>query len=196
MTKKQEAIERLKRIDVKFFISGMNEVSNYIIDEADKVNNAIETVLNMLKENSAEIHQKNTELAEKNAEIEKYKKLLADNLARELNNSIKAKEKADTDLDDLNKGWQVELEKYKQLYNKALDDAVITAHDNMKKDKMIDLLVNKLNQNCKVFENSEIKEIVEIYEKIKSTSNLRGIEVRKECIKQYFERKVEDECKR
>ena len=62
-----------------------------------------------------------------------------------------------------------------------------------KKDKMIDLLVNKLNQNCKVFENSEIKEIVEIYEKIKSTSNLRGIEVRKECIKQYFERKVEDE---
>lgn len=136
---------------------------------------AIETVLNMLKENSAEIQQKNTELAEKNAEIEKYKKLLADNLAREINNSIKAKEKADTDLDDLDKGWKVELEK---------------------KDKMIDLLVNKLNQNCKVFENSEIKEIVEIYEKIKSTSNLRGIEVRKECIKQYFERKVEDECKR
>lgn len=128
--------------------------------------------------------------------IEEYKKLLADNLARNLNDSIKAKEKADTDLEDLNKGWQVELEKYKQLYNKALDDAVITAHDNMKKDKMIDLLVNKLNQNCKVFENSEIKEIVEIYEKIKSTSNLRGIEVRKECIKQYFERKVEDECKR
>ena len=55
MTKKQEAIERLKRIDVKFFISGMNEVSNYIIDEADKVNNAIETVLNMLKEKDEKI---------------------------------------------------------------------------------------------------------------------------------------------
>ena len=140
-----------------------------------KTKESIKTVLNMLKENSAEIQQKNTELAEKNAEIEKYKKLLADNLAKNLNDSIKAKEKADTDLDDLDKGWKVELEK---------------------KDKMIDLLVNKLNQNCKVFENSEIKEIVEIYEKIKSTSNLRGIEVRKECIKQYFERKVEDECKR
>ena len=62
-----------------------------------------------------------------------------------------------------------------------------------KKDKIIDLLVNKLNQDCKVFENGEIKEIVEIYEKIKSTSDLRGIELRKECIKQYFERKVEDE---
>lgn len=132
---------------------------------------AIETVLNMLKENSAEIHQKNTELAEKNAEIEKYKKLLADNLAKELNNSIKAKEKADTDLDDLDKGWKVELEK---------------------KDKMIDLLVNKLNQNCKVFENSEIKEIIEIYEEIKSTSDLRGIELRKNCTKQHFERKAKD----
>ena len=86
MTKKQEAIERLKRIDVKFFISGMHEVSNYIIDEADKVNNAIETVLSMLKENSAEIEQKNTELAEKNAEIEKKDKIIdlyIDKLARD-----------------------------------------------------------------------------------------------------------------
>lgn len=58
MTKEQEeAIERLKRIDVKFFISGMNEVSNYIIDEADKVNNAIETVLSMLKEKDKEIER-------------------------------------------------------------------------------------------------------------------------------------------
>lgn len=197
MTKEQE--EAIKFLELHTNFMGKLDKGRCIrIPEENftKTKESIKTVLNMLKENSAEIHQKNTELAEKNAEIEKYKKLLADNLARNLNDSIKAKEKADTDLDDLNKGWQVELEKYKQLYNKALDDAVITAHDNMKKDKMIDLLVNKLNQNCKVFENSEIKEIVEIYEKIKSTSNLRGIEVRKECIKQYFERKVEDECKR
>lgn len=192
MTKEQEEIiNRLSKITNRQILYGNKY--GIVIEEFKKLQEDLETVLNMLKENSAEIHQKNTELAEKNAEIEKYKKLLADNLAKNLNDSIKAKEKADTDLDDLNKGWQVELEKYKQLYNKALDDAVITAHDNMKKDKMIDLLVNKLNQNCKVFENSEIKEIVEIYEKIKSTSNLRGIEVRKECIKQYFERKVENE---
>ncbi len=62
MTKKQEAIERLKRIDVKFFISGMNEVSNYIIDEADKVNNAIETVLNMLKEKDKKIEKKDKQI--------------------------------------------------------------------------------------------------------------------------------------
>ena len=129
---------------------------------------AIETVLNMLKENSAEIHQKNTELAEKNAEIEKYKKLLADNLARNLNDSIKAKEKADTDLDDLDKGWKVELEK---------------------KDKMIDLMAEYISD----------LDIDEDICKKQSDNNCDDInrEVEcKECIKQYFERKVEDECKR
>lgn len=118
---------------------------------------AIETVLNMLKENSAEIHQKNTELAEKNAEIEKYKKLLADNLARNLNDSIKAKEKADTDLDDLDKGWKVELEK---------------------KDKMIDLMAVEIGD---ISNNSYCNSTKECND-----------EACKNCIKEYFERKVED----
>ena len=162
MTKEEEkAIERCNKLIE-------TEHSNWIGITNQK---AIETVLNMLKENSAEIHQKNTELAEKNAEIEKYKKLLADNLAKNLNDSIKAKEKANTDLEFLNLGWKIELEK---------------------KDKIIDLILDKLNQGRNVFENSEIKEIIEIYEEIKSTSDLRGIELRKNCIKQYFERKLEE----
>ena len=45
----EEAREILKRIDIKFFLCGMNEQSNYIVDEANKVNNAIETVLNLLE---------------------------------------------------------------------------------------------------------------------------------------------------
>ena len=152
MTKEQEeAIERCNKLIE-------TEHSNWIGITNQK---AIETVLNMLKENSAEIHQKNTELAEKNAEIEKYKKLLADNLARELNNSIKAKEKADTDLDDLDKGWKVELEK---------------------KDKMIDLMaeqliglpVNKIKQD---FEKPNFKAEITIF-------------TDKEDIKQHFERKA------
>ena len=65
------------------------------------------------------------------------------------------------------------------------------------KDKMIDLLIDKLNQNySNVFKSNEVKEIIEIYEKIKNISNLSGIELRKECIKQYFkeiaERKSEE----
>lgn len=158
MTKEQEeTINRLEKlINIRKNKAGQIKYDNCICSTTD-----IETILNMLKE--------------KDEAIKKYKKLLADNLVKGLNNSLQAKQKADTDLEDLNEGWKIELNK---------------------KDKMIDLLVNKLNQGCKVFENGEIKEIVEIYEKIKSTSDLRGIELRKECIKQYFERKVEDERKR
>ena len=124
-----------------------------------KTKESIKTVLNMLKENSAEIHQKNTELAEKNAEIEKYKKLLADNLARELNNSIKAKEKADTDLDDLDKGWKVELEK---------------------KDKMIDLMAEEMKKRatCPLDDYN-----YDLDCENKCNNNT------KECWKQYFKKK-------
>lgn len=176
MTKEQEeTIDRLRKITNRQILYGNKY--GITIEGFREVQEDIETVLNMLKENSAEIHQKNTELAEKNAEIEKYKKLLADNLAKNLNDSIKAKEKADTDIDDLNKGWQVELEKYKQLYNKALDDAVITAHDNMKKDKIIDLYIDELVTN--MFDRC-CQECCRECEKDKDT--LRN------CIKQYFER--------
>jgi len=47
---KEQAIEVLEKIDVKFFISGMTEQKDYIIDKADEVNVAIETVLSILKE--------------------------------------------------------------------------------------------------------------------------------------------------
>lgn len=159
MTKEQETLERIK----KRLTRKADYNTGVWLAEQD-----IETVLNMLKE--------------KDAEIEKYKKLLADNLARNLNDSIKAKEKADTDLDDLNKGWQVELEKYKQLYNKALDDAVITAHDNMKKDKIIDLYIDELVTN--MFDRC-CQECCRECEKDKDT--LRN------CTKQYFERRLENE---
>ena len=53
----EEAIERLKRIDIKFFLSGMNEQSNYIVDEADKTNKAIEKVVNLIQTQQAEIEQ-------------------------------------------------------------------------------------------------------------------------------------------
>lgn len=56
-----------------------------LISEEGKYNlaNDIETVLNMLKENSAEIEQKNIELAEKNAEIERLKRQM-DLMAEEI----------------------------------------------------------------------------------------------------------------
>ena len=122
MTKKQE--EAIK------ILSDSKILMNIQRDTSLSIRVAIETVLNMLKENSAEIEQKNTELAEKSAEIEK-------------------------------------------------------------KDKEIDFILDKLNENyTDVFKNNEVKGIIEIYEKIKNTSNLSGIKLRKECIKKYFERKA------
>ncbi len=79
---------------------------------------------------------------------EKYKKLLADNLARYLNDSIKAKEKANTDLEDLNIGWQLELEK---------------------KDKMIDLMAEELQKHIFVLYDGDTiiskKGIIQHYER-------------------------------
>lgn len=85
-----------------------------------------ETVLSMLKENSAEIEQKNTELAEKNTEIEKLKQILARNTAGNVISSMKETVKSKEDLEMLNKGWQIELEK---------------------KDKQINFMANFINDN-------------------------------------------------
>lgn len=144
MTKEQDkAIERCNKLIE-------TEHSNWIGITNQK---AIETVLNMLKE--------------KEAEIEKYKKLLVDNLARELNNSIKAKEKADTDLDDLNKGWQVELEK---------------------KDKMIDLMAEYISDLD--IDEEICKHQVQAF----CDNKPEGVtlDVCAKCIKQYFEKQVKE----
>lgn len=160
---KEEAIEKCKKII---------NTNNNVIKEARRVRDintmqlvaslddesiAIETVLNMLKE--------------KDAEIEKYKKLLADNLAKELNNSIKAKEKADTDLNDLDKGWKVELEK---------------------KDKMIDLIIDFFYKLTQESPGTTIHYLEKNgFDTSKCNNCSPGNDCRK-CFKQYFERKAKD----
>ena len=106
MTKEQEeAISRLRKITNRQILYGNK--FGITIEGFRELQEDLETVLNMIKE--------------KNTEIEKYKKLLADNLAKNLNDSIKAKEKADTDLDDLDKGWKVELEKKDKMIDLTLE---------------------------------------------------------------------------
>ena len=76
MTKEQEeAIEMLE--DIK-----NNTWTTKYIMSSDSAK--AETVLSMLKHNSAEIEQKNTELAEKNAEIERLNRQI-DLMAEEIN---------------------------------------------------------------------------------------------------------------
>ena len=58
MTDKQiEAIQKLKRIDIKYFLSGMMEQSNYIVEKAEEVNNAIGIVLKLLENQQKEIER-------------------------------------------------------------------------------------------------------------------------------------------
>lgn len=111
MTKEQEAIERCKSIVRvnKDFLKGNKQTIN------QKEIDCIETVLNMLKQNSAEIQQKNTEIAEKSAEIEELKQVLARNIAKNFTSSMKESAKSKEDLEMLNKGWQIELEKKEKI---------------------------------------------------------------------------------
>lgn len=83
-----------------------------LISEEGKYNLAddIETVLNMLKE--------------KDAEIEKLKQALARNIAKNFTSIMKESAKSKEDLEMLNAGWQIELEK---------------------KDKIIDLMAEYLD---------------------------------------------------
>ena len=74
MTKEQETIERLNRFITIKVLYGNTFAMH--IEQLKTFQEDIETVLNMLKENSAEIEQKNTELAEKSAEIEKKNKII------------------------------------------------------------------------------------------------------------------------
>ena len=153
MTKEQEdSIEILENTDISTIELAENtDLYTYSL--------AVRTVLNMLKEKDAEIEKKDRQLEERNNRIR--------NLEKEAQTYFDG-------MADLN----VELEKYKRLYNKALNDAVITAHDNMKKDRIIDLYIDELVSN--EFDRC-CQECCRECEKDKDT--LRT------CIKQYFERK-------
>ena len=145
MTKEQEeAISRLRKITNRQILYGNK--FGITIEGFKELQEDLETVLNMQKE--------------KDAEIEKYKKLLADNLAKNLNDSIKAKHKADTDLEDLNEGWKLELKKkeeelemYKDMKEivdyKVTDLLKLKQYDDLKKkaekqDKIIDLMADHI----------------------------------------------------
>lgn len=51
------AKEILKGIDIKFFLNGMTEQSNYIVDKADEINIAIDTVLSELEKQDNKIKE-------------------------------------------------------------------------------------------------------------------------------------------
>ena len=161
MTKEQEeAIERLSLKSITSSALELKDYPNMICFKKDVIE-----VLNMLKENSAEIEQKNSELAEKNAEIEELKQVLARNIAKNFTSSMKESAKSKEDLEMLNAGWQIELEK---------------------KDKIIDRMAEEIK--IPTIESTIIIKNFDIKAENKFTNTTRYMT--KEEVKQYFERKV------
>lgn len=119
-----------------------------------KISKSIETVLSMLKENSAEIEQKNTELAEKNAEIERLEKVLDEKYifvteARTVYARLMSLDKEDIVKNDL----ALRNEIYQHI------------EDNDKKDKIIDLMTEEIKERKYVFTNKTKKEIKQYFER-------------------------------
>ena len=68
----EEAIKLLSRIDIKNFLTVSIEQSNYIIDEANKVNNAIEIVLNELNKKDKVIDMMTEDIFDYEKDIKYY----------------------------------------------------------------------------------------------------------------------------
>ena len=110
MTKEQEVFEKVNRIRIDFFDRKYKDV--HTDDELEEKYEALGDILNMLKE--------------KDKEIEELKQALARNIAKNFTSSMKESEKSKEDLEMLNRGWQIELER---------------------KDKIIDLIARAFKQD-------------------------------------------------
>lgn len=114
----EKAKEILNRIDVKFFLNGSIEQNNYIIEKANEINIAIETVLQALEEKE---------------------RLYIKTLVKGVNETIENREKNNTELELLNEGWKIrekelleELETYKKIAEKLsskLNEAYFEQND-------------------------------------------------------------------
>lgn len=146
MTKEQEII--LKINELNFLLTG---------EAKEKYSSALQEVLSMLKEKDEKIEyyrkQKdydmrfrrelleeikclNLDKDEKDKEIDELKQTLARNIARNVTSSMKESVKSKEDLEMLNAGWQIELEK---------------------KDKIIDLM-------ARAFKQDDVRTVEEIIE--------------------------------
>ena len=136
MTKEQE--EAIK------ILSDSNILFNIQRDTALSIRVAIETVLNMLKQNSAELTEKSAE-----------------------------------------------LEKYKSLYNKALEDLVKAEKKNMQKDKQRELIVKYINYLSDELIQATGRNELEFCNGNRCCKD--SDYSCEQCIEQYFERKVKND---
>lgn len=92
--------------------------------------------------------------------------------------------KRNNTISNLIKKQQVEIEKYKYLYQKALDNTIKSDRENIRKDKIIDEMAGYL---ASIDFDEHCVEVPGICIGCPKEDDLDGY---MQCIKQYFEKKV------
>lgn len=168
MTKEQEkAIENVK-IFIKSIRSDLVEESK----DNQELANDLDTVLSMLKEQQSK--------------IKRLECTLAENHARELNNSIYKSDKSREDLEMLHKGWQIELEKKDKIIDEQLKENV-----------KLQAELNTENSRCMILANNDKfkEQVIDLmtkifYKRFKAELLLEYGFESEEQLKQYFKDKV------
>ena len=103
---------------VKMLNKFITEHKLYNIKQSDGLEHNIEKVLN---------------------ELEKYKELYISTLGRSLNNSIKQNDKHNNDLEELNEGWKIELNKKDKIIDAMAEVIEECRQNNCLESEDIDL---------------------------------------------------------
>lgn len=166
----EKAKKLLNGIDIKFFLNGKIEQSNYIVDKADEVNKAIEAVLNELEKKDNKIKELEGRCRNLDIEAQSYlEELMGDSTLK--NRTIK----------QLNS----ELEKKDTLSKKQYNHLKKSLKGQIKKkDKVIDLLADDL----RYYEGMQQDQLFCIDT---CEGKMCDEEHCKERIKEYFYKKVE-----
>lgn len=119
---KEIELQKEKRENQKVELAILNEKQK----EMNKLKNTVSSYKGMFRKQEREIRKLKKENKEKDKEIEELKQALARNIAKNFTSSMKESEKSKEDLEMLNRGWQIELER---------------------KDKIIDLIARAFKQD-------------------------------------------------
>lgn len=182
-----EVLSELKNMKLKVS-SILYSSATVLLDKKEK--KAIDTVLNLItklqKENEIKIKGFENEELICSKFTEKVGKDIIDykfeyeNNQKIIDELQKEKEEKDKEIETLKRDFKIVDQECSRLERKEA-----------KQDKIIDLILDKVNLNyAEIFYSNEVKEIIEIYEKTKNTNNLSRLELRKSCIKQYFEQEA------
>ena len=147
----EKAKKLLNGIDIKFFLNGTIEQSNYIVDKADEVDKAIETVLNELEKKDNKIKELEGRCRNLDKEAQSYLEELMGNSTlknrtiKQLNLELEKKEAIINEMAEYME---------QEMYEYQLDDIYSELHN-----------CNGMERNWTRCKEAEIKDIKEYFTK-------------------------------